>query len=114
MSCTNFKDVIKGDSFGVKDISIKNGTTSIDLTGVLIKCQFRQKIKNGVLVKEISEATGIDIYDAVNGLFRVDDFLVNWDSDIYYYDFQFTFTDGKVKTYFGGFFKVIQDVTQNS
>lgn len=114
MSCTNFKDVIRGDSLGEKNISIKNGLIPIDLTGVLIKCQFRTEIKTGTLVKEITEVSGIDIYDAANGLFRVEDFVVDWDAGICFYDFQFTFTDGKIKTYISGFFNVIQDVTQNS
>lgn len=113
--CTqNFKDVIKGDSFGEKTITLLNGTNPINLTGVLIKCQFRFKTKNGDLVKEITEVSGIDIFEPLNGKFKVEDFIVDWDSGVYFYDFQFTFPSGKRKTYFGGFFKVLQDVTQNT
>lgn len=117
MSCnlnTNFADILRGDSFGEKNISIENETSAIDLTGVLIRCQFRRGLKTGELVKTITETDGIDIYDAVNGLFRIEDFIVDWDADIYYYDVQFTFPSGKVKTYFGGYVKILQDVTQNA
>lgn len=113
--CTqNFKDVIKGDSFGEKTITLSNGTNPIDLTGVLIKCQFRFNTKDGTLSKEITESEGINIFDPTNGKFKVEDFIVDWVHGVYFYDFQFTFPDDRVKTYFGGFFRVIQDVTQNA
>lgn len=113
--CTqNFKDVFRGDSFGEKDITMLNGTTPIDLTGVLIKCQFRLGSKIGTVAKEVSETNGIIIYDPTNGKFKFEDFIVDWTAGTYFYDVQFTFTNGKVKTYIEGFFKVIQDVTQNT
>ena len=116
MSCnlnTNFKDVLQGDSFGEKNISIANTSGPIDLTGVTIRCQFRKNTKIGTVAKTITEVDGIDIYDPVNGLLRIEDFIVDFAPDIYYYDVQFTFQDLSVKTYFGGHFKVLQDVTQN-
>lgn len=109
----NFKDVLKGDTLGEKNINISNATEPINLTGVLIKCQFRLNTKVGVLAKEISHLNGIDIYDAINGNFRIQSFIVDWNPGLYYYDVQFTFPDNKVITYFGGHIKVIQDVTQN-
>lgn len=114
MKAYNFNDVVRGDSFGEKNIHIENETLPIDLTGVLIKCQFRRKTKTGELAKEITESDGIDIYDPTNGNFRIDDFIVDWVADVYFYDVQFTFTDNTVKTYFGGYVKVLQDVTQNA
>lgn len=113
MKAYNFKDVVRGDSFGEKNIEIKNELLPLDLTGVEIRSQFREKTKIGTLVKTLTNIDGIDVYDPTNGLFRVEDFIVDWPADIYYYDFQFTFPDESVKTYFGGYVKVIQDVTQN-
>jgi hypothetical protein len=110
----NFKDVLANDSFGEKNLTIKNGNLPIDLTGVLIKIQFRKSVKTGVVAKTLTQSSGINIYDPTNGLFRIESFIVNFVPDIYYYDCQFTFPDGRVMTYFGGFLKVIQDVTQNT
>lgn len=110
----NFKDVLANDSFGEKNLTTKNGDLPIDLTGVLIKIQFRKTTKTGVVAKTLTETDGINVYDAVNGLFRIESFIVNFVPDIYYYDCQFTFTDGRVMTYFGGHLKVLQDVTQNT
>jgi len=110
----NFKDVLANDSFGEKNLTIKNNDLPIDLTGVLIRIQFRKSIKTGVVAKTLTQSDGINIYDAVNGLFRIESFVVNFVPDIYYYDCQFTFLDGKVQTYFGGTLKVLQDVTQNT
>lgn len=109
----NFKDVLRGDSFGEKNVTISSDTGPIDLTSVLIKCQFRLNTKIGALAKEITQESGIDIYDPTNGNFRIESFIVDWSHGLYYYDVQFTFIDGKVITYFGGHVKVIQDVTQN-
>lgn len=110
----NFPDVLKGDTFKSRDITIKNDTTQtpIDLSGCLIDCEFRKTTKTGIIVKTISVGSGVVLTNAVNGIFTIDSFLANWDAGIYYYDFQFTFPNGKIITYFGGYLKLIQDVTQ--
>lgn len=110
---TNFKDILKGDSFGEKNITISNTSGPIDLTGVTIRSQFRKNMKTGDVVKTITETDGIDIFDPTNGKLRIQDFIVDWVPDLYFYDVQFTFPDSSVRTYFGGYFKVLQDVTQN-
>jgi hypothetical protein len=102
MQIQNFTDCLKGDSFGAKTVNI-----SIDITNITLRCQFRKSSKTGDLMKEavITKVTA--------NQFIIGDFIVDWEADLtYYYDVQFTYPSGKVKTYFGGSFKVIQDVTQ--
>ena len=102
MQIQNFTDCLKGDSFGAKTVNI-----SIDITNIGLRCQFRKSSKTGDLMKEatISKVTA--------NQFIIGDFIVDWEADLtYYYDVQFTYPSGKVKTYFGGSFKVVQDVTQ--
>lgn len=116
MKLYNFPDILKGDTFKMRDVVIKNETTQtpIDLTGCLIRCEFRKSTKVGVVLETLEVGNGIILTDPTNGLFTIDNFDVDWDADIYYYDFQFTFPDLVVKTYFGGYMKVIQDVTQKA
>ena len=45
--------------------------------------------------------------------FTIGEMLLDWDADfVYFYDVQFTYLNGTVRTYFGGSFPVVQDVTQ--
>lgn len=116
MACVinNFPDILKGDSFTEKNITLLDINQSpINLTDVEIRCQFRKKIKTGELMKTIEIGSGITVSAPLTGVFVVDEFLVDWDADVYWYDFQFTYPSGRVITYFGGYIKVIQDVTQN-
>jgi hypothetical protein len=102
MQIQNFTDCLKGDSFGAKTVNI-----SIDITNIDLKCQFRKSSKTGDLMLNAT------LTKVSANQFIIEDFVVDWDADLtYYYDVQFTFPSGKVKTYFGGSFKVLQDVTE--
>ena len=109
----NIKDQYKNDTFdGVRYTLIDiDAQTPINLTDVTIKIQFRYSSKVGKVQKEITEADGITIEDAVNGIFKIDPFIIDWAVNTYYYDIEITFTNGVVKTYVQGTLKVIQDIT---
>jgi hypothetical protein len=111
----NFPDILKGDTFKARDVVIKNETTQtpIDLTGCEIRCEFRKNTKVGAVIETLIVGNGITLSDPTNGIFTIDNFNADWDADVYYYDFQFTFPNDVVQTYFGGYMKLIQDVTQN-
>ena len=50
--------------------------------------------------------------DAANGMFEIDKFTpIDFAVGTYYYDVETTFPNGDIKTYVGGTFKVLQDVT---
>ena len=63
------------------------------------------------LKKEITDGVGITVEDALNGIFKIDAFIIDWTPDLYYYDVEITFLNGVVKTYIQGTLKVIQDIT---
>ena len=73
------------------------------------------KLKKGVAstnsIKTFSVSSGITLTDAINGVFAVDAFIVDVDAFKYLYDIQITFTDGVVRTYLKGNFKVNQDIS---
>jgi hypothetical protein len=103
----------KGDTFEALQFTLLEtvGGAPIDLTGVTIECIFRKGNKQGLPVKSIDTTSGITITDAVNGVFNFDAFILDWDAGLYYYDIEFTFTDGTIKTYIEGTIKINQDVT---
>ena len=95
----------RGDTYDGVQFTLLNteDNSPIDLTGVNVKIQFRYNSKIGGVQKEIT--------DAVNGVFSINPFLIDWAPDTYYFDVQMTFTNGVVRTYIQGTIKVIQDVT---
>lgn len=110
----NLKDRIKNDTFSSVNFTIKDlgSGDPINLTGVDIHIQFRYRCKTGSVVKDIEVGTGITLTDPTNGIFTIDEFTpIVFEVGEYYYDAQITFTDGSIKTYVYGTFKVLQDVT---
>ena len=103
----------KGDTFLEWNMewNDKDGSP-INLTGVDIISQFRKDCRTGLVVRDMSVGNGITITDAANGLFKIDEFVIDWVADIYYYDIQFTLTSGIEKTPIFGDITVLQDVTQ--
>jgi high-affinity nickel permease len=103
----------KGDTFGGVQFTLTNTTVSspIDLTGSTIECKFRKTSPTGILVKTISDGSGITIVDAVNGIFKIDAFDVDFSANIYYYDIQITDATNIIITYVRGTLTVTQDIT---
>ncbi len=85
-------------------------TTPVDLTDVAIKIQFRTKNYTSVF-KTFTIDNGITVTDAENGIFEIDEFI-NGSAGTYLYDIQFTYPDGKVRTYAKGKYIVISDTTR--
>ena len=106
-------DQYKGDTYdGIQFTLLDTEDNSpIILTGASIRSQFRFGSKTGGIQKEITDGNGITIDDAVNGVFSIDSFIIDWAADFYYYDIQITFPNGVVRTYIQGNINVIQDVT---
>jgi hypothetical protein len=103
----------KGDTYDGVQFTLLNTEDSspIDLTGAAIKIQFRYDSKIGTVQKEINIGSGVTVSDAINGIFSIDPFLIDWKPDTYFFDIQMTFPNGVVRTYIQGTIKVIQDIT---
>ena len=100
----NFLDVIKSNSFGAKTVTI-----DVDITNITLHVQFRKEQKQGKLLRDCTEGDGITVVNS--STFIIDDFIVDFQIGTIYYDCKFTYQSGKVKSYFGGTFNVIQNVT---
>lgn len=107
------KDHYKGDTFNGVEFTLMNSesNTPVDLTGSLIKIQFRKDNPKGIKVKELNIGTGITVTDPPNGVFKIDAFLLDWDVATYYYDAQVTSVEDVVRTYIKGTLTTIQDTT---
>lgn len=105
-------DVIRGDTYNGVEFTYLVNSVPVDLTNADIKIEFRYSSKTGRLTKTIEVGNGITITDAVNGVFRINAFVVLLDVGRHYYDIQLTL-NGEIKTYVEGVFTVLQDVTKN-
>jgi len=110
----NFADKVKGDTLEPITFTVTVNSAALDLTDCTILIQFE---KQPCLAYDYQMGTsaaigGVTITDAVNGEFRIDEQILNWKAAKYYYDIQFTWTDGTVKTYIGGTIEIKQDVTR--
>lgn len=105
------KIIVKGDTFkGAQFEMLVNGVSK-NLTGAAIKVQFREKTKTGIVKKTIEIGSGITVTNAVNGLFTINPFIVDFNVGKNFYDVQIIDAGGVVKTYVEGYFEVLQDVT---
>lgn len=104
--------VMRGDTF---DISFAltdptNNDEPLDLSGCTALMQIRKKSQTGTVLQELTDADGISIADGVIAF----DKIIDCEAGDHYWDLQLTYTDGKVKTYFGGIATVLQDVSTNA
>jgi hypothetical protein len=108
----NFQN-IKGDTFEAVNFEVKINGDAIDLTGAIIKMQLRKEC-GGVIGLTLTsiEDTGITIYDAVNGKFKINKQIIDIPSYNYYYDIEIHFADNTVKTWVKGMFNILCDITR--
>ena len=103
---------IKSDTFEAVNFEINVDTVPVDLSDTIIRMQLRKEYGGvvGLSLTSVANA-GITITDAVNGLFRINQQIINIPAFNYIYDIEFDF-DGIVKTYISGNFLIKNDVTR--
>ena len=109
----NFPDHVKNDTYSGNIFTLKNQLSNepLDLTGVVIKFQFKLTYDGAVAI-EFSTTNGLIIVSTpLSGEFIIDASVITADAARYIYDAQFTYLDGTVKTYFKGTWNILQDVT---
>jgi hypothetical protein len=102
----------KGDTFEAVDFELKINDVEVDLTDTIIRMQVRQNYGAAIVLNFTSvDDEGITITDAVNGLFKINQQIIDIPAFNYIYDIQFDF-DGEIKTYISGNFVITNDVTR--
>ena len=112
-SSLNFSHV-NGDTFDEVPIRIKIDGVNADLTDAIIRMQLRKKacdLKAVLSLTSVANA-GLTIIDAINGLFKINEQVINVDVYNYVYDIEIEFADATVKTYIRGNFNILEEVTR--
>jgi len=106
----NFPDHIKGDTFIGTQFTVVVNEVPLDLTGASIKMILRKSAKAPAsLTLEIG--SGITVADAPGGVFNINEQIIDIPAFKYLYDIEITLSNGDVKTYIGGTFQILQDIT---
>ena len=115
-----FPDHKKGDTFGEVSFTItsKSPTTlvvaPIDLTGALVRIQFKKDKRSQCPALELNSLAGggITITTPLEGKFRIDKRVIDIEAGTYEYDVEITLANGEVHTYVEGTLTILQDVTR--
>lgn len=94
------------------DPEVLDLNADLDLTGISIKMEFRKGNERGKIAKTITDDAGITIVDRLSGEISIDPFIIDFVAGTYYYDIQFTYPNGRVKTYIKGQMIVKEDITK--
>lgn len=111
MFIKDFKDHLLGDTWDGANIELIINGSPKNLTGVEIKCEIRYGQKTGPVKKTLTVDSGITVTDATAGKCKLDAFVVDLAPGVYFYDVQFK-TGDTYKTYVGGKWNILQDVTK--
>ena len=109
----NFPTIVKGDTFdGILFTIIVNGSP-LDLTDAHILMSLKLT-STGAVTQHFSSdnGDGITISSPVtDGKFVIDAQTISFAAATYRYNIKITLSNGIVKTYVGGSWKILQDVT---
>lgn len=105
---------INGDTFDEVTFRIKIDGVNADLTDAIIRMQLRKKacdIKAVLSLTSVANA-GITIIDGIEGLFKINEQIIDVDIYNYVYDIEIELQDGTIKTYIKGNFNILSEVTR--
>lgn len=108
----NFQN-IKGDTFNEVAFELLLNDSPYSLVGAIIRMQLRKEY-GGIPFLSLTSVSnaGITITNASNGLFKINEQIIDICAFNYIYDIEIEFGDGTVKTYISGNFLIKNDVTR--
>lgn len=108
----NFQN-IKGDTFDEVSFELLLNSNPYSLVDAVIRMQLRKEYGGIVFLSLTSVANaGITITNAANGLFKINEQIIDICAFNYIYDIEIEFGDGTVRTYISGNFLIKNDVTR--
>lgn len=108
----NFQN-IKGDTFDEVSFELLLNSDPYSLEDAVIRMQLRKEYGGIPFLSLTSVANaGLTITDDVNGLFKINEQIIDICAFNYLYDIEIEFGDGVIKTYISGNFLIKSDVTR--
>lgn len=111
----DFPDVVAGDTVAKRRFTVTRTVAGVtapeNLTGVAIHCWFA-RVAPGSVEIQMSVGNGITIVNAAAGIFELNEFSAPSSPVVYRYDIQFTYPDGRKRTYVAGRLRVLSDISR--
>jgi hypothetical protein len=111
-----FPDHVAGDTVSSRRFTVTRtvgGMTSPEnLTGVSIACWFARGETTGQVERQMSNGNGITVVNAAGGVFDLDAFTAFDTVGVYRFDIQFTYPDGRKRTYVAGTLRIRPEVSR--
>ena len=109
----NFPDHINHDTFEGVSFTVLVNTVALNLTGASIRMMLRsQKLADTAVLTLSTADEKIIITNTAAGIFQVKKQIITVAPATYFYDIEITLSDGTVKTYVEGTWKILPDVTR--
>ena len=105
---------VKGDTFDGVLFTVTLNSTALDLTNAVIKMDLRLIATDTppvLSLTSVADAGLTILVPETDGKFKINEQVIDINAGIYKYDVEITFPDNTVRTYFGGNWEIIQDVT---
>lgn len=108
----NFPEHTNNDTFNGVQFEVLVNAAAVDLTDADIKMQLRDGACK--LVEEFSVENGkLELADPTNGIFTFKKQIISLAPLTYTYDIQITFSNGDIKTWIKGQWKILKDLTKD-
>lgn len=116
MSCSAENIVHKkGTTFDVWTLQIIIDEVNANLTGAVIEMQLRKEAGQPIALNLTSVGgDGITITEPLNGIFQIDEQIIDIPARVYHYDIKITFSNGVTRTWISGKFNVVNVITENN
>ena len=92
----------RGDTFSGYQFTLEVNGAAKDLTDAIIVLT----LDKGFGSLSTVDSGGLTITDATNGIFTIDEQIINFAARTHNYEITFTFSDGDVKTYIEGTWQI--------
>lgn len=111
----NFDDHKKGDTFNGAEFTITVNSTPYVITGATITMSLVKRYGiTPTLTLTNAVSGGLTITDGANGVFKIDEQVIDIDAGKYFYDIEIITADDVVKTYIEGTWTIIQDISEGT
>lgn len=105
----------KGTTFDAWALQIIIDDVNANLTGSVIEMQLRKEAGQPVALNLTSVGdAGITITEPTNGIFQINEQVIDIPAREYRYDIKITFADGEVRTWISGKFNIVNVITENT
>lgn len=106
----NIADAVENTTFVGVQFTVTVNASALDLTGAEIRMNVKRKGKPNAQNYELKTGSGLTITNAANGVFTLDEQIINIPAGSWKYDITFYLLDGSVHNYIKGDWTILENL----